>query len=70
MYAFDQAEKAHIGRRSREWTAVGPTEVECVREMARCLRAIGAGGHQVIPVPTATSAFSVLIPNRPIAMLR
>lgn len=23
IYAFDQAEKAHIGKRSREWTAVG-----------------------------------------------
>jgi hypothetical protein len=35
-YAFDTTEKAHIGRRSREWTAVGNTEEECVREMARC----------------------------------
>ena len=42
QYAFDQTEKAHIGKRSREWTAVGETEVECVREMARCLREIGA----------------------------
>jgi hypothetical protein len=29
QYAFDQTEKAHIGKRSREWTAVGETEVEC-----------------------------------------
>jgi len=43
MYAFDTTEKAHIGRRSREWTAVGDTEAECVREMARCLREIGGG---------------------------
>jgi len=43
QYAFDQTEKAHIGKRSREWTAVGKTEVECVREMARCLREVGAG---------------------------
>ena len=43
MYAFDQTEKAHIGRRSREWTAVRQTEQECIREMARCLREIGAG---------------------------
>lgn len=43
IYAFDTTEKAHIGRRSREWTAVGPTEVECVLEMARCLRAITSG---------------------------
>ena len=43
MYAFDTTEKAAVGRRSREWTAVGQTEVECVREMARCLREIGEG---------------------------
>ncbi len=43
MYAFDTTEKAHIGRRSREWTAVAQTEVECVREMARCLREISEG---------------------------
>lgn len=30
MYAFDTTEKAHIGRRSREWTA---------RACLRCLRA-------------------------------
>ncbi|MEP7360735.1 MAG: hypothetical protein ABI744_04060 [Chloroflexota bacterium] len=44
QYAFDTTEKAHIGKRSREWTAVGQTEVERVREMARCLRDIGEGG--------------------------
>lgn len=43
MYAFDTTEKAHIGKRSREWTAVGQTEVECVREMARCLASIADG---------------------------
>ena len=43
MYAFDPKEKAHIGRRSREWTAVAQTEEECIREMARCLRLIGEG---------------------------
>jgi len=43
MYAFDTTEKAHVGRRSREWTAVGQTEAECVREMARCLREISEG---------------------------
>ena len=31
MYAFDQTEKAHVGRRSREWTAVCQTEEECLR---------------------------------------
>jgi hypothetical protein len=35
---------AQVGRRSREWTAVGQTEIECVREMARCLGVIGDRG--------------------------
>ena len=43
QYAYDTTEKAQIGRRSREWTAVAPTEVGVVREMARCLQAIGEG---------------------------
>lgn len=43
MYAYDTAEKAHIGKRSREWTAVQPTQEGVVREMARCLREIAAG---------------------------
>ena len=33
-----------MGHRSREWTAVGQTEIECVCEMARCLREISEGG--------------------------
>jgi hypothetical protein len=44
MYAFDTTERAHIGRRSREWTAVGNTEEQCVREMTRCLAIIATGG--------------------------
>jgi hypothetical protein len=43
IYGYDTREKAKIGPRSREWTAVGESEVECVREMARCLREIAAG---------------------------
>lgn len=43
MYAFDPSERPTVGLRNREWTAVGQTEVECVREMARCLREIGEG---------------------------
>jgi hypothetical protein len=43
VYAFDTTEKAQVGRRSREWTAIGESEVECVQEMARCLSEIGAG---------------------------
>ena len=37
QYAFDPSESIIGGKRSREWIAVGPTEVACVREMARCL---------------------------------
>jgi len=29
-----------VGPRSREWTAIGSTELEVVAEMARCLREI------------------------------
>jgi hypothetical protein len=43
MYAFDTTERVKIGQRSREWTAVAPTETLVVREMARCLREIAAG---------------------------
>lgn len=43
QYAFDTNERVAIGRRSREWTAVGQTEAGCLREMARCLREIGDG---------------------------
>ena len=32
-----------MGRRSRERTAVGQSEAECVREMAGCLQEIGEG---------------------------
>ena len=43
QYAFDRAETPVVGKRSREWTAVGPTELECVRTMARCLAELKAG---------------------------
>ena len=43
QYAFDTRERAKAGRRSREWTAVAQTELEVVREMARCLRRIRTG---------------------------
>ncbi|MDQ3493426.1 MAG: hypothetical protein M3452_09240, partial [Chloroflexota bacterium] len=43
QYSFDPSERPVVGLRSREWTAVSATEVECVREMARCLREIGEG---------------------------
>ncbi len=43
MYAFDTRERPKAGHRSREWTAVAQTELEVVREMARCLRLIREG---------------------------
>jgi len=42
MYAYDTREQAHIGKRTREWTAVAPTE-DRRREVARCLREFAAG---------------------------
>jgi hypothetical protein len=43
QYAYDPTERPKMGRRSREWTAIGRSEVQVVREMARCLREIAAG---------------------------
>jgi hypothetical protein len=43
QYAFDPNERPKVGKREREWTAVGPTEAACVAEMARCLDLIGRG---------------------------
>ena len=43
MYAFDPSERPKVGRRTRGWTAIGPTEVAVVRDMARCLRGISEG---------------------------
>ena len=43
MFAFDPSETPVVGKRSREWTAVGQTELRCVQTMAYCLRELGAG---------------------------
>lgn len=43
LYAFDPGERAVIGIRRREWTAIADSEEGVVREMARCLRLIGDG---------------------------
>jgi hypothetical protein len=43
LYGFDTSERAKIGRRQREWTAVAPTQSGVVRSMASCLREIRAG---------------------------
>ena len=42
-YAFDPSERPKVGLRSREWTAVAPTEEGVVREMARCLAELAEG---------------------------
>lgn len=43
LYAFDTAERSRVGHRSREWTAVAPTQARAVREMTRCLRELAEG---------------------------
>jgi hypothetical protein len=43
QHAFDPTGQAKAGVRSREWTAVAPTELEVIRELARCLRVIREG---------------------------
>jgi len=43
QYAYDATERPVVGKRSRESTSVGATEVDVVREMARCLTEIGQG---------------------------
>ena len=43
QYAFIASGRARGGRPKKEWITVGATEVECVREMARCLRDLGEG---------------------------
>ncbi len=43
LYPFDPTEKPKVGHRSREWTAVHPTQIGVIRGMARCLGEIAAG---------------------------
>jgi hypothetical protein len=43
LYAFDPTERPKIGHRSREFTAVAPTQERVVRDIARWLREISAG---------------------------
>jgi hypothetical protein len=43
QHTFDPQEQAQAGARSREWTAVAPTELGVTRELARCLRLIREG---------------------------
>jgi hypothetical protein len=44
QFAYDTTDRGRPGKpRTRQWTALGETEVECVREMGRCLRIIGQG---------------------------
>ena len=41
QHAFNPRERPQPGRRTQEWTAVGPTEAACVRAMARHLWDMG-----------------------------
>ena len=43
QYAFDPNEKPQGRGRSREWTAVGTSELDVVRDMAYCLSELKAG---------------------------
>ena len=43
QHAFDPSERARAGVRSREWTAVASSQLEVMRELARCFRLIGEG---------------------------
>jgi hypothetical protein len=43
LCAFDPSERAVVGVRSREWTAVASSEVGVVQEMARCLAELREG---------------------------
>jgi hypothetical protein len=43
LYAWRPESKLRVGKRTEQWTAVGPTEEAVVRELARCLREIAAG---------------------------
>jgi hypothetical protein len=43
QYAYDPSERAKAGIRSREWTAVGTSELHVLREMGRRLREISEG---------------------------
>jgi len=43
QFAYDTTERPVEGKRSREWTAVAPTELTVVRSMAYCLKELGEG---------------------------
>jgi hypothetical protein len=43
LYAWDANERPKVGHRSREWTAIHPTQSGVLRAMASCLREIDAG---------------------------
>lgn len=43
LYAWLPTLRAGGGRPRKDWIATGDTEVECLREMARCLVELGDG---------------------------
>jgi hypothetical protein len=43
LYAYDTTEQETLGPRTRQRTAVGRSEEDCINEMARCLSEISEG---------------------------
>jgi hypothetical protein len=44
QFAFDTTDRGRPGKpHTREWTAVGQTDVECLEAIVRCLREISEG---------------------------
>ena len=43
QFAFDPSETPIVGKRSREWTSVGQTELHCVQTMTHCLGELKEG---------------------------
>lgn len=43
QYAFDTSERPKAGKRTREWSAIAPTEVGVILSMERCPREVRAG---------------------------
>ena len=43
LYAYDATERPKVERRTREWTAIGPTEAAVIRAMVTALRELSQG---------------------------
>lgn len=69
-WAYDPGEKPRVGKRSREWTAMARTEVECVLEMARSLGEINAQSPDTARGIVATTSVQDVIRRPPVSELR